>query len=297
MGSTALAQVVERPRSPEVHPAPQPETETRRDAGQALALAGLVHDARNLVTALGLCAELLSEPGVLQPEYAHYATEIAAMAETSAGLMRKLAELARAGRQREIAPVEMPVTDVAEALQHLGGLLSALAGPKIVVQTTCLPCPGTLRLSEESLTRILLNLVRNAADAMPEGGRIRITAQLGGGASFFWTVPDEMAARDGAAETVALSVEDNGPGIRPDLLERIFEPGFSTRRSLAPWPEAQHQGLGLSIARQLVEDAGGTIRASSAGRRGARFEIELPLTNVTPCLPGEPTIVAGSGAP
>lgn len=297
MGSTALAQPVPelRPRSPEAPSAPQPEMEKRRDAGQALALAGLAHDARNLVTALGLCAELLSEPGVLQPEHAHYATEIAAMAEASAGLMRNLARLARAGRQREIAPQETPVTDAAEALRHLGGLLTALAGPKIVVQTACLPCAGTLRLSEESLTRILLNLVRNAADAMPEGGRIRITAQRGGGASFFWTLPDDFEGT--AAETVALSVEDNGPGIRPELLERIFEPGFSTRRSLAPWPKAQHQGLGLSIARQLVEEAGGTMRAGSAGRRGARFEIELPLTNVTPCVAAEPTIPGGNGTP
>jgi signal transduction histidine kinase len=293
MGSTALALDRLRPGALEIHSASQPESEKPPDAVEAL--AGLAHDARNLVTALRLCAELLGEPGVLQPENAHYATEIAAMAEASAGLMRKLAALARAGRQREIAPEETPVTDVAETLRHLGGLLAAIAGPKIVVQTECLPCAGTLRLSEESLTRVLLNLVRNAADAMAEGGRIRITAQRGGGASFFWTLPEEM--REDTVETVVVTVEDNGAGIPPELVERIFEPGFSTRRSLAPWPEAQHQGLGLSIARQLVENAGGTIRAGSAGRQGARFEIELPLTKVTPSNPPKEAIVTGGGAP
>jgi signal transduction histidine kinase len=294
MGSTVLAHPVHAQLTA---PAPgrlaEPEVRGPALSGrEAQDLSGVAHDARNLVTALRLCAELLGEPGVLRPRDAHYAVEIAAMAEASAALMRKLASLARAGREN--APVEMPVTDVAEALRHLGGLLAALAGPKIVVQTACLPCPGMLRLSEESLTRILLNLVRNAADAMPEGGRIRITAQRGGGTSFFWTVPGRLPAA--GADTVVVCVEDNGPGIRPELLERIFEPGFSTRRSLAPWPEAQHQGLGLSIVRELVEQAGGTIRAGSAGRRGARFEIELPLTNVTPVGPSEEKIGAGSGA-
>lgn len=293
MGSTALTQPLLRPATPEVQPAPQRDEERR--PGEAQELMGVVHDARNLVTALRLCGELLGEPGVLRAEHTHYATQVAAMAEASAGLMRKLATLARAGRQRKMAPDEMPVTDVSDTLRHLGGLLGAVAGPKIVVQTACLPCPGTLRLCEENLTRILLNLVRNAADGMPEGGRIRITAQRGGGASFFWTLPEDLRAETGGeAETVALTVEDNGPGIRPELTERIFEPGFSTRRTLTPWPEAQHQGLGLSIARQLVEEAGGTIRAGAAGRRGARFEIELPLTNVTPGNPSQPTIVAGS---
>lgn len=302
MGSTALAQLLysTQPTPPEAQAPPE------KRADEVPALAGLEHDARNLVTALRLCAELLGQPGVLQPDDAHYAAEVASMAEVSAGLVRKLTLLARAGRKKEIAPVERPVTDLADELRHMGGLLGAMAGPKIVVQTACLPCAGTLRLSEENLTRILLNLVRNAADAMPEGGRIRITAQRGGGASFFWMVPDDLPAGDHPAEapeTVVLSVEDNGPGIRPNLVERIFEPGFSTRRALAPWPEAQHQGLGLSIARQLVEEAGGTIRAGSPGRRGARFDIELPITtvlpitNVTPCLLSGGTISSESGTP
>lgn len=292
MASTALAEPLHAAHRPELQPPAQDEPGNR--GGGGLAVAGLVHDARNLVTALRLCAELLGETGVLPPEHQHFAAEIAAMADTSAGLMRKLALLARASQAREMP--EEPVTDLAESLRRLGGLLSAMAGPRIVVETACLHCSGTLRLSEESLARILLNLVRNAADAMRNGGRIRITAQCGGGSSFLWTLRD-APFEDGSAETAVLSVEDNGPGIRPDLLERIFEPGFSTRRSLAPWPEAQHQGLGLSIARELVEQAGGSIRAVCLGRRGARFEIELPLTNVTPTTGSKERILAGGGAP
>jgi signal transduction histidine kinase len=192
----------------------------------------------------------------------------------------------------------------------LSNLLAAVAGPAAEVQVACMPCAGALRLSEENLTRILLNLVRNAADAMPAGGRIRITAQRGGGTNFLWTIPgraDDACADYGMEvwddagqwsrpETVVLSVEDDGPGIPPELLDKIFEPGFSTRRSLTPWPVAPHQGLGLSIVRQLVEEAGGTVRAATLPRRGARFEIELPLTKVTPYLPSESSIRSENGA-
>lgn len=264
----------------------------------AASLTGVVHDARNLVTALRLCAEILAEPGALAPSHLRYAGEIASMAEASAQLLLRLSSLARTDRARALPVVDAPVTNLAEAVRQLDLLLSAMAGPKVEIQTACLPCAGTLRLSEENLTRILLNLVRNAADAMPNGGRIRITAQRGGGASFFWTLPAAAWDQppDNGPGTVILSVEDNGPGIGPALMERIFELGYSGHREGAMWPGAQHQGLGLSIVRQLVEDAGGMVRAAASPLGGARFEIELPLTKVIATLPSEPDASAGSAA-
>ena len=260
------------------------------------AIEGVAHDARNVVTALRLCSELIGEPGVLAAGHGHYAAEIGSIAAASERLVGRLTDMARTARAREAPLVETPVTDLADAVRAVGGLLSAIAGPNVVLQTACLPCAGELRLSEESLTRILLNLVRNAADAMPKGGRIRITAQRGGGESFRWMLPEEMRkagelwGESGRAATAVLTVEDNGPGIAPQAMGRIFDPGFSTKRKAGPWPEAAHQGLGLSIVRELVEAAGGTIRAFSPWREGARFEIELPLTNVTPCDLSEPGI-------
>ncbi|HVT96251.1 MAG TPA: HAMP domain-containing sensor histidine kinase [Acidobacteriaceae bacterium] len=273
----------------------------REEGGEALALSGIAHDARNLVTALGLCAELISAPGVLAPKHGHFGAEIRSLAESSAQLVRRLTELTRktAEVQAQTDP-EATVTDLSESVQKMRSLLTAIAGPVMEVQFACLPCAGHLRLSEESLSRILVNLVRNAADAMPTGGRIRITTQRGNGASFLWAVdegteeqtkeylwddlPHAAKTRSG---TVVITVEDNGPGIPTEFLERVFDAGFTTRQQGKSWPESLHRGLGLSIVRELVQAAGGTVRALSSPTNGARLEIELPLTNVTSNLLSE----------
>jgi signal transduction histidine kinase len=282
----------------------------REQGGDALALAGIAHDARNLVTALGLCAELIGEPGVLSPVHGHFATEIRSITTASANLVKRIAALARTAAQANPAQAttvraveatvpDTPVADLSEAVRQMGSLLSAVAGPVTELQIACLPCRGQLRLSEESLSRILVNLVRNAADARPTGGRIRITTQRGGGESFLWTLDGETPAEQSAQylwddaphpsttlpHTVLLTVEDDGPGIPTEFLERVFDAGFTTRQGGRSWPESQHHGLGLSIVRQLVEEAGGTVRAMIPPSGGGRFEIELPLTNVTPSLP------------
>jgi two-component system cell cycle sensor histidine kinase/response regulator CckA len=278
-----------------------PAPTLREQGGEALALAGIAHDARNLVTALGFCAEMISQPGVLAPRHGHFAGEIRSLAEASARLVQRLSDLPRTSAGKGD---EAPVADLAEAVQQMKGLLTAIAGPVMEVQFACLPCRGQLRLTEESLSRILGNLVRNAADAMPTGGRIRITTQPGGGAGFLWALTGEADTEESAqylwddaphpagsaAHTVLLTVEDTGPGIATEFLERVFDVGFTTHGGRDSWPKPQHHGLGLSIVRQLVEEAGGTVRAVAPPLRGARFEIELPLTNVTPFLPSEPPV-------
>jgi two-component system cell cycle sensor histidine kinase/response regulator CckA len=262
----------------------------RAEGGEALALRGMAHDARNLVTALRLCSELLAEAGVLSESHRHFATDVRSIADGSEQLARRLSRMAQAAQRRgREAVVEEPITDVPGTVRHLSGLLSALAGPSIGIEIACLPCRGTIRMGEENLTRILVNLVRNAGEAMPSGGQVRITVQRGDGSSFFWALRENDVASGTAdlwddtapAQTVLLAVEDDGPGIPEEWRERVFEPGFSTRRDGRPWPQTEHPGLGLSLVRTLVEEAGGTIRAAQSPDGGARLEIALPLTNVT----------------
>jgi signal transduction histidine kinase len=122
-------------------------------------------------------------------------------------------------------------------------------------------------MSGEDLTRVLVNLVKNAAEAMPAGGEIVLGL-------------DELHPTAQAGTSLVLTVEDSGPGIPDDALEEVFQPGFSTRKpenSAHPGWAAAHRGLGLSISRSIVEAAGGRIRAANRAAGGARIEIELPV--------------------
>jgi signal transduction histidine kinase len=170
-------------------------------------------------------------------------------------------------------------------------LLSAVSGPAIRIEAECLSCPGHAQISPENLTRILMNLVRNAADAMKRGGNVRITVQQAGGASF----QDAAFACSVSGPAALICVQDNGPGIAPQVIDRIFESGFSTRQTDLSWPRMPHRGFGLSIVRSLVESAGGRVCVVSLPNRGTRFEIELPLTNVTAVSPAEPRLLVEGG--
>lgn len=265
---------------------------TSRGPGENL--SELAHDARNMVTALGLYCDLLEEPGVLAKPYHHYGNELRLVTAASRRLVEKLVSLdaqdrcpplERRGQNADArwpvtgAPLQrdrvasrfeamptMPIDNLAAELLANGNLLAALAGPTIKVNVTAAGGAVPVQLLSEDLTRILVNLVKNAAEAMPAGGTIDLCLR-------------ETTPRPGSAGVLSLVVEDTGPGISDGVMERIFEAGFSTRTS-APsdsgWPAA-HRGLGLSITRSVVEAAGGRIDAANAEQGGARFTIELPM--------------------
>ncbi len=108
----------------------------------------------------------------------------------------------------------------------------------------------------DQMTQVLLNLILNAAEAMPEGGRLLIRTQPHGA----------------PARALALEVEDCGLGIPPEVQPRIFEPFFTTK--------ASGSGLGLSISRRIIAQHGGTISLRSAPGVGSVFRIELPLAEL-----------------
>jgi signal transduction histidine kinase len=263
---------------------------------QGESLAEVAHDARNMVTALGLYCDLLDEPGVLATPYLHYGNELRLVAAASRRLVEKLVSLETheapetvasigAVRDRAKSPMTNRASDrpershrwdllPAEPIVNLAGellanrnLLAALAGPAIALTVDAESGALPVRLTGEDLTRVLVNLVKNAAEAMPSGGRIQLGLR-------------QMSASQGAAPWLQLTVEDNGPGIPAGALETIFDSGYTTHGAGAAasggWQPA-HRGLGLSITRSIVEAAGGRIHAANRTPAGARFEIELPL--------------------
>jgi signal transduction histidine kinase len=252
----------------------------------------LAHDARNVLSGLMLYCDLLSAPGVLARQHRHYAQELETIARSAAQILEKLVEHSAAPQppgatsQKHTLPIathvplpSVPVTDAAAELRHLQPLLAAIAGPAIQLAVATMPCPGRTALAVEDFTRILVNLVRNAADAMPAGGRIRLTAQYGDGLSFLDTSThtEDVSSTASSPQSILIAVADNGSGIPESLRNQVFDLGFTTRQQSSTWPAPRRRGLGLSIVRNLVEAAGGTVRVCPAQTRGTCFEITLPL--------------------
>src|SRR5579875_3450296 len=265
-------------------------------------LAALAHDARNVLASLMLYGDLLAGPGVLTSEHLHLASELAGMTRTAAQLLERI--VAHAASCSAVPPPAstpglpiamlqplpvVPVTDLAAELRHLQPLLTAIAGPSVKLSIAAMPCSGRTRLAVEDLARILANLVRNAADAMPGGGHLRITAQSGDGHSY---LDAKTSSALSPPRSVLLSIADDGPGIPPHLYQKVFDFGFTTRNpsSSFDFPAQGRRGFGLSTVRCLVEAAGGTVRIVEAARRGAQFEIILPVDQ-----PGAESITSGTG--
>ena len=275
--------------------------------GSAQSLAGLIHDARNMVSAMDLYCDLLEEPGVLSSPFHHYAGELRLVSNAGRRLLEKLAvaesvtelqsavhsrnvssslsrlrkdscampahsegSLDRSNRasRRSILPCGRPVADLAEELRGNHNLLSALVGPGIIVGLSISGGRRPVAMAGDDLTRVLVNLARNAAEAMPFGGHLQIALEEG-------------------AEYLSLTLSDNGPGIPETALEAIFAPGYSTRvgapsapvaepasgATSCAWP-VQHRGLGLSIVRSIVTAAGGSIWAANGISVPGRNELQ-----------------------
>lgn len=249
--------------------------------------AGLAHDLRNVMASLELCAEVMAQPGVLTTGNEYLAGEVRSVADAAIGLLRQTGQwnADHAGLQARWMPTgEIRNGNAARLLKNMESLLRRTAGTGVRVDVECASCWGHLAMPPVDLTRVLVNLVRNASEAMPQGGRIRVAAQMSGGQSFVAGRQPSQSAR-----AVIISVQDSGPGIPKELAERIFEPGFSTKHKLdrlagsdcgGELPETE-RGLGLAVARDLVEISGGAL-VLVPGARGARFEMEIPLTNVMP---------------
>jgi PAS domain S-box-containing protein len=207
--------------------------------------ASLAHDMNNLLTVL------LSELGELERRTGS-SEEIRTMQEALA----RIVDLVRAlGSLRAGAVFTTARVDVNECVECLVGLLAEVSGERVTVSCELSHEPCVIQGDSTQLDQVLLNLVRNAAEAMPNGGEIRITTRVGADAS--GTTPDR----------VFLEVSDTGTGISAELLPRLFDPNITTKPS--------GKGLGLATVKTIVEAHGGRVRvASSPG--GTRFEIELP---------------------
>jgi two-component system cell cycle sensor histidine kinase/response regulator CckA len=124
----------------------------------------------------------------------------------------------------------------------------------------------------DELHRLLVNLFINAADAMPDGGRILVRVRL---TTLRLVVGGVTKSETDATPALEIGVTDTGRGISPDVVPRIFERGFTTK------PPGQGTGLGLAICRDIVMAHGGTIDVRTGVGRGTTVQMCLPVTRST----------------
>jgi signal transduction histidine kinase len=214
--------------------------------------AGLAHEIGSPLQVLSARASTLATRSA-DPETRRQA-EI--LVEQTARITRIVEQLLSFGRRRP--PVIAP-RDLARPVRTVLELLDGEARRRgVALELTVDDGDHTIEADEDQLQQIVLNLVRNALAATPSGGRI--------------TVRIEAATELAVVRWVRLIVRDTGPGIPPELQDRLFEPFFTTRASEGG------TGLGLAVVRAIVIDHGGTITASS--ERGAEFIVSFPARPV-----------------
>jgi signal transduction histidine kinase len=211
--------------------------------------SGLAHEVRNPLNSVALQLSLLERRAAsLEPELASEVKELIGIIREEIrrldGLVSDFLELSRAGR------LQPRPTDLDSVIDEVARLLRPEAraqGITLRRQTLGEPLPQ-LQLDAEKIKQVVINLVRNALEAMPGGG----------------TVTLEAGAQDGG---VVMRVRDTGPGL-PEGLD-VFQLFVTTK--------ARGTGLGLSLAQQIVVEHGGELLASSEPGQGATFTIRLPL--------------------
>lgn len=214
--------------------------------------AGVAHDFRNLLSVCIGYGDMLAKRQDVPPDARRQARDIAAAAERGAALATELMEFARP----DTAPPA--VLDLAEATAEFLPVLRAAVGSRHEVRYAAPAALGQVLIQKSQFARLLLNLVVNARDAMPDGGPIAIRlapVKLTGNPSYL-------------GRFVLLEVTDTGTGIDEATRARLFEPYFTTKQ--------KGTGLGLAVVRQVAERAGGLVRVESEPGRGSTFRVMFP---------------------
>ena len=216
---------------------------------------GVAHDFNNLLTVINGFSELLAAE---LPEAHHGQASVQAIREAgqrAAGLTRQLLAFSRK------AIVEPRVVDLNDVVEGTSRMLRRLIGEDIAMELTLAPAVGYVRADPGQLEQVLVNLVVNARDAMPSGGRLTIATRD-------VTAPADAAAPDG--RWVELSIADTGVGMSEEVRQRCFEPFFTTKGT------GKGTGLGLSTVYGFVTQAGGRVSLESTPGAGTTFRVLFP---------------------
>jgi PAS domain S-box-containing protein len=220
---------------------------------------GVAHDFNNLLTAIiGFAA--LAEDEVADGPAREWLAQIRRSGEQAASVTRQLLAF---GRRQILQPVQLDLNTVVEDVQKM---LRRLIGEDVTLTTRLAPVLRPVRADLSQLQQVIVNLVVNARDAMPQGGHLTIstynlTVESG-------TTPPHPSLAPG--HYAAIVVRDTGEGIDPAILRNIFEPFFTTK------DVGRGTGLGLATVYGIVKQSGGDVQVRSVRGRGSTFTVFLP---------------------
>jgi len=221
---------------------------------------GIAHDFNNLLTGVLLYCDLLSDGIERGSNLLQHVEEIRLAGEQGAALTQQLLAIAR-----KQVPQPRP-TLLNDVVSSTGNLLRRLIGEQIELVTILAPRLRAVLADQAQLRQVLLNLVLNARDAMPQGGRITVRTQAN-------------RRLNGTQSAVSLLVEDTGCGMDEATRARLFEPFFTTK---AP---GNGTGLGLATVQRIVSESGGTIDVRSEPGNGTKIQVLFPALSAVPAAP------------
>jgi PAS domain S-box-containing protein len=242
---------------------------------------GVAHDFNNLLTViLGEC-EITAMQQTLDSEVAQSLDSIKGAAVSAAALTKQLLAFSR----RQV--VSPRLLDLDDTIRGFSKILRRLVEESVQLDFQLTASPRPVRVDPAQIEQVLLNLVANARDAMPDGGRVTIatTPVMSNGHR-----PPVTSLPPGAY--VELSVSDTGTGMSREVQERLFEPFFTTK------PVGSGTGLGLATVHGIVKQSGGHIGVRSAPGQGTTFTVHFPVASPTaedgPPLSGNANVLDGT---
>jgi signal transduction histidine kinase len=212
--------------------------------------SSIVHDLRNPLAAIYGGAEMLVDADLPPAHVKRLAGNIYRASRRIQELLQDLLNVSRGTRR---APEICRLREV--ALSACDGLSETAASQQVAIHVD-IPAEIELSLDRSRMERAFVNLIANALDAMPEGGEVRMSARI-------------------LADAVLVEVQDNGPGIAPEIRSKLFQPFVTAGKK-------NGLGLGLALSRQTVLEHGGDLWVDSGPGRGARFVFRLPLSGTAP---------------
>ena len=234
-----------------------------RQAGKMDAIgrlaSGVAHDFNNLLTVILGFAEIIAEDARTKEEFGQEIGEIIGAAQRASGLTRQLLAF---GRQQVL---NAQILDVNALVKEMGGMLGRLMGERVELQLSLAPDLQPALADHGQIEQVVMNLVVNARDAMPQGGKVVIeTRNVSLENSSFH--PETIMT----GEYVMLAVSDTGEGMTREVRDRLFEPFFTTKEA------GMGTGLGLSTSYGIVKQSNGYIWVYSEPGMGTTFKVYFP---------------------